>query len=88
MTFWVLPQTCKVLAQSTVWSLTADDCADPVVQALVADLDSLIRLKIGYSLPEKEIDPELAQLPPSILDDVFLPEDASTSHTSHTSLML
>jgi hypothetical protein len=25
MTFWVLPSTCKVLAQSTVWSLTEDE---------------------------------------------------------------
>jgi hypothetical protein len=75
MTFWVLPTTCKVLAWSTVWSLTADDHADPAVQALTADLDSSIHLKIGDSLPEEEIDPELAQPLPSIPNDVFLPED-------------
>jgi hypothetical protein len=75
MTFWVLPQTCKVLARSTVWSLTADDKADPAVQALMVDLDSSIHSKIGDSLPDNEVDPELLDLLPSVLDDVFLPED-------------
>jgi hypothetical protein len=77
MTFWVLPQTCKVLARSTVWSLTADDKADPVVQALLmVDLDSSIHSsKIGDLLPDNEVDPELLDFLPSIPDDVFLLED-------------
>jgi hypothetical protein len=75
MTFWVLQQTCKVLARSTVWSLTADDKADPAVQALMVDLDSLIRSKIGDSLPHNEVDPKLLDLLPSVPDNVFLPED-------------
>jgi hypothetical protein len=75
MTFWVLPQTSKVLARSTVWSLTVDDKADPAVQALMVDLDSSIRSKIGDSLPDNKVDPELLDLLPSVPDNVFLPED-------------
>jgi hypothetical protein len=83
ITFWVFPQTCKVPAKSTVWSLTADDKADPAVEALMVDLDSSICSKIGDSLPENEVHPKLLDLLPSVPDgllpsfpdDVFLPED-------------
>jgi hypothetical protein len=53
----------------------ADDKADPAVQALMVVLDSLIRSKIGDSLPDNEVNPKLLDLLPSIPDDVFLPED-------------
>ena len=42
MTFWVLPSTCKVLARSTVWSLTDDEAANPAIQAQMAELDASI----------------------------------------------
>jgi hypothetical protein len=57
MTFWVLPQSCKVLARSSVSSLTDDELADPSVQARMAELDASIREKIGDSVSEEEIDP-------------------------------
>jgi hypothetical protein len=59
MTFWVLPNTCKVLARSTVWSLTDDEKADPLVQAQMANLDVSICEKIGDSVSKKEIDAAL-----------------------------
>jgi hypothetical protein len=42
LTFCVLSHTCKVLARSTVWSLTDDEKADPLVQAQMANLDASI----------------------------------------------
>ena len=33
MTYWILPASCKVIARSTVSSLTEDELKDPVVQA-------------------------------------------------------
>jgi hypothetical protein len=62
MTFWVLPNTCKVLACSTVWSLTDDEKADPLVQAQMAYLDASICEKIGDSVSKKEIDAALVGL--------------------------
>jgi hypothetical protein len=66
---------CKVLARSTTWSLTEDEKADPMVQAQMAELDISIRDKIGDSIPDDSLDPELAMLLPNVPDDVFLPED-------------
>jgi len=74
MTFWVLPTTCKVLARSTVWSLTEDERNDPVIQAQMAELDASIREKIGDSIPNKDVDEELANLFPEVPSDIFLPE--------------
>jgi len=75
MTFWVLPASCKVLARSTTWSLTEDEKADPMVQAQMAELDVSIHDKIGDSIPDDAVDPELAMLLPRVPDDIFLPED-------------
>jgi hypothetical protein len=80
MTFWVLPASCKVLARSTTWSLTEDEKADPKVQAQMAELDVSIREKIGDSIPDDAVDPELAMLLPTIPDDIFLPEDDDDEH--------
>ena len=74
MTFWVLPTTCKVLARSTVWSLTEDERNDPAIQAQMAELDASIREKIGDSIPNKDVDEELADLFPEVPSDIFLPE--------------
>ena len=76
MTFWVLPQSCKVLARSSVSSCTDDELADPSVQARMAELDASIREKIGDSIPDAEVDPALADLLPTIPDDLFLEADA------------
>jgi hypothetical protein len=75
MTFWVLPQSCKVLARSSVSSLTDDELADPSVQARMAELDASIREKIGDSISNEEVDMALADLLPTIPDDLFLEED-------------
>jgi hypothetical protein len=55
MTFWVLPQSCKVLARSSVSSLTDDELADPSVQARMAELDASIHEKIGDSISDAEV---------------------------------
>jgi hypothetical protein len=73
MTYWVLPNTCKVvLARLTVWSLTDDEKADPLVQAQMADLDASIRSKIGDAIPDKEVAEDLVGLFPQVPDNVFL----------------
>jgi hypothetical protein len=72
MTFWVLPQSCKVLARSTVTSLTDDELSDPVVKARMVELDLSIKNKIGDTLVDEDIDDELADLLPHVPDDIFL----------------
>ena len=74
MTFWVLPQTCRVLARSTVTSLTEDELSDPVVKARIVDLDLSIKAKMGDSLKDDEIDEDLVDLIPHVPDDIFLPD--------------
>jgi hypothetical protein len=69
MTFWVLPQSCsKVLARSSVSSLADDKLADPAaVQARMAELDSSICERIGDSISDEEVDPDLlADLLPTV----------------------
>jgi hypothetical protein len=46
MTFWVLPASCKVIARSTVTSLSDDEKADPVVQQRMAELDLSVKRKL------------------------------------------
>ena len=74
MTFWVLPQSCKVLARSTVTAVTEDELSDPIIQGRIAELDLSIKSKIGDALKDDEIDEELLALLPEIPDDVFLPD--------------
>lgn len=75
LTFWILPESCRVIARSTVWSLTEDETADPIVQSRMAELDLSISAKIGDSVSDDIIDPELGELFPSVPDDIYLPED-------------
>ena len=74
MTFWVLPASCKVIARSTVVSLSEDERADPVVQQRMAELDLSVKEKIGDTLEENELDPELVGAFPEVPNDIFLPD--------------
>lgn len=74
MTFWILPQSCKVLARSTVTQLTDDELKNPVTKGMIAELDNSIKSKIGDTLVDDEIDNELIGLYPDVPDDVFLPD--------------
>jgi hypothetical protein len=74
MTFWVLPQSCRVVARSTVTPLTDDKLSSPVVQGRIAELDMAIKAKIGDTLKDAEIDQELLEIMPEIPDDIFLPD--------------
>jgi hypothetical protein len=75
LTFWVLPPTCKVLARSTVWSLSDDEKGNPEIQAQMADLDASIREKIGDSIPDKDLNDDIVQIFPDVPDDIFLADD-------------
>ena len=74
MTFWVLPQSCKVLTRSTVVSFTDKELSDPVVQTRITELDLVIKEKIGDTLVDDEIDEGLQNLLPNVPDDIFLPD--------------
>ena len=74
MCFWVLPPSCKVVARSTVQALLPDEMADPEVQAKIAQLDAAIREKIGDTIPDNEVNPDLRDLLPHIPEDLFLEE--------------
>jgi Reverse transcriptase (RNA-dependent DNA polymerase) len=75
MTFWVLPMSCKVIARSTVTSLSDDDMADPVVLSKLADLDLAIKERIGDTLEDAALDPDLVGAFPEVPDDIFLPDN-------------
>jgi hypothetical protein len=51
-----------------------DEIANPVMQAQMAELDASIREKIGDSIPDNEVDEDLAGRYPEIPDDIFLDE--------------
>ena len=74
MTFWVLPPSCKVIARSTVWSLTEDEMQNPVIQTQMAELDASICDKIGDSVSDQEVDEDLVGQFPTVPDDIFLDE--------------
>jgi hypothetical protein len=79
MTFWILPAACKVIARSTVSSLTEDKRADPVVQTRMAELDLSIKEKIRDSLKDEadeDGEGEVVQvmgISPEVPDNIFLP---------------
>ena len=87
MTFWVLPQTCKVLARSTVTPLTEDELKNPEIQGLIAELDTSIKSKIGDTLVDDDIDNELIGLYPDVPDDVFLPDREDDIAADHDAEM-
>jgi len=74
MSFYLLPPSCKVLARSTVWSLMEDERADPIVHGLMAELDAAIQEKIGDTVSDQAVDPDMMGIAPLIPDDLFLPE--------------
>jgi hypothetical protein len=73
--FWVLPKSCKVIARTTVHSLTADEMADPAVRVQISELDSAIHSKIGDTIADTDMDPDLQGLLPHVPDDLFLDVD-------------
>jgi len=89
MTYWILPASCKVIARSTVSSLTEDELKDPVVQPRVAELDLSIKEKIGDSLSDEDIDGDLVGIIPEVPDDIFLPDhDAEYDPAEPDAVML
>ena len=74
MTFWVLPQSCKILARSTVVPLNDDELSDPIIKARIVELDLSIKEKIGDTLIDDEIDETLVNAFPDVPDDIFLPD--------------
>jgi hypothetical protein len=80
MTFWILPaSSCKVIARSTVTSLSDNKKADLVVQQQMAELDLSVKEKIGDTLQDDELDPEVVGLFPEVPDDLFLPDHDTDS---------
>jgi hypothetical protein len=75
MTFWVLPASCKVVARSTVFPLSQDEMADPLVKSRLVELDLAVTEKIGNSVHNDDVDHALIGLFPEIPDDVFLPDN-------------
>ena len=76
MCFWVLPKSCRVVvARTTVQAPSADDMANLAVRVQITELDSSIRDKIGDTLEDDELDPDLQGLLPHIPEDLFVDDD-------------
>ena len=80
MTFWILPASCIVIARSTVFPLSQDELADPLVQTRLVELDLAVAEKIGNSVHNNDIDHALIGLYPEVPDDVFLPDNEDGDH--------
>jgi hypothetical protein len=65
-----------------------DELADPAVQARMAELDTSIREKIGDSISDEEVDPELAEVLPTVPDELLLEEDVEYGPFEHDAAML
>jgi hypothetical protein len=79
MMFWVRslnPVKCWLGQVCLLW-LMDDELADPAVQARMAELDGSVREKIGVLsiFFDEEVDPELADLLPTVPAELFLQED-------------
>ena len=48
--------------------------ADPEVQGKIVQLDAAIHKKIGDTIPDEEVDPDVQELLPHIPEDLFLEE--------------
>ena len=80
MTYWVLPASCRVIARSTVFPLSEDEMADPMVQTKLVELDLAVAEKIGNSVYNDDIDEALIGLYPEMPDDLFLPDKEDGDH--------
>jgi hypothetical protein len=80
--------SCKVVARSTVQTLSLDEMADPEVQVKIAQLDAAIREKIGDTIPDDEMDPDLRDLLPHVPEDLFLeePEEDQEAYEPHAEM--
>ena len=58
----------------TVQALLLDEMIDPEVQDKIAQLDATIHEKIGDTIPDDKVDPDLQDLLPHAPDDLFLKE--------------
>lgn len=80
MTFWILSASSKVLARSTVFSLTEDEANDPLVKAKMIELDRAVREKIGDSVKDDDDDESLIGLFPEVPEDIILPDSDHGDH--------
>jgi hypothetical protein len=74
MTYWILPESCKPIARSTVWNLTDEERNSPVIQRLMQDLEEKIVLKIGNTVKDEEMESGLQDLFPEVPDDIYWDE--------------
>jgi len=76
MAYRILKGTGKTVVRKSVWSLTDDEMAQPTVKAELAILEQDIRDKIGDTLKDSEIDPDLkTYLGPDVPDYLFDEEE-------------
>jgi len=76
MTFFVLGPKGKVVMRSDVWALTRDELNDPVVKDNLRVLDDAIKLRIGDTVTETQLDPTLVGADMQIPDELFGDHDA------------
>jgi len=74
MTYWILPESCKPIARSTVWNLTDEERNSPVIQRSMQDLEEKIVLKIGNTIKDEEMESGLQDLFPEVPDDIYWDE--------------
>ena len=84
MTYWILPNLCRLIVQSSVLLVSKDKMNLPGVQALIAALDADIYAKIGNKRSDQEVANEFSGLflgkdsaptEEDNLEDTFKPKD-------------
>jgi hypothetical protein len=72
MVFYILTASGKVIVRKSIWALTTEEMQSPPIQAIIAGLDLAISNKIGDTISDAIIDPELKSnfpAPPSVIFD-------------------
>jgi hypothetical protein len=71
MAFYILTASGKVIVRKSIWALSMEEMQSPEVQAITAGLDLTISNKIGDTISDAIINPELKSNFPAPPDEIF-----------------
>ena len=75
LAFNILSDTGKILVRKSVWAISNEDRLDPIVQADILEFDAKIQSKIGDSIKDSAVDPEIGSQLPAKAELIFEDEE-------------
>ena len=75
MAYYILTKTGKVIVRKSIWAVNSDESGTDAYKSDLADLTEAIKQKIGDSIPDDELDPDLIPDFPGFPEGLFEDED-------------